>query len=153
MPLPLTLRQQLVQAKTDDAAGHLKLNADDAFMRVVYSAVVNRSVTDVQPGDLVDGGQDKQIDVVSIVEMDDEAVVHILGIKNEKSFQSNILIQMRNGLDWIFGKSMSDVKSLSNNPFKQRIEDVRALMKELFPSNMVIKVKYVTNGSTKECSR
>lgn len=152
MAAPLSLRQQLIQSRIEEAADQLSLKPDDAFMRVVYSAVLNRSITDVQSGDLVDGGQDKQIDVISISTTEDEAVIHILCIKNEKSFQSNVLIQLRNGLDWIFAKSMKDVKGLSNGPFKERIENVRDLMKEFFPSNISVKVRYVTNGDTDNIS-
>ena len=152
MAMPLSLRQQLIQSRTEDAAEHLKVKHDDAFMRVVYSAVMNRSITDVQPGDLVDGGQDKQIDIVSLNTTEDEATIHILCIKNEKSFQSNVLIQLRNGLEWIFGKTMKDVKTLSNGPFKERIENVRDVMKDFFPSNITVKAKYVTNASTHNLS-
>jgi hypothetical protein len=64
----MDLRQQIIQDRTDALAAHLGINADLAFLRLTHSLITGKSVHLFDPGDLVDGGQDKQIDVISIEE-------------------------------------------------------------------------------------
>jgi hypothetical protein len=98
------------------------------------------------------GGQDKQIDTISIVQDDEEALIYIINGKNTDSFSSNALIQMRNGLDWIFNKPKADVQTLTNSKFKDRINDLRSVLNGLGYSNVSINVAFVCNGLSSEIS-
>ncbi len=98
----MNLRQQIINEKTEAVAKRFGVAADEAFLRLAQSLVVGQGLHSFDPDDIVDGGQDKQIDVVTIVEEDDAADVYILQTKNTRSFSSNALIQLHNGLRWIF---------------------------------------------------
>ena len=64
----MNLRQQLIKDRVDSVAGQLKITVDEAFMRLAHSLVTFKSVLAFEPNDIVDGGQDKQMDVISIEE-------------------------------------------------------------------------------------
>ncbi len=102
--------------------------------------------------DIVDGGQDKQIDAIKIEDSSDEATIYITQIKSEDNFSSNSIIQIRNGLKWIFEKRIADIDQLSNMKFKDRIKDYRKVQSDLGPSNIYIKVAYIINGGASKFS-
>ncbi|MCK4478077.1 AIPR family protein [Candidatus Bathyarchaeota archaeon] len=142
----MNLRQQIIQ---DHIAKTTKLlNAEEnlAFLRFAHSLITGISVHSFDLDDFVDGGQDKQIDIITIDEAGDRADVYILQVKNTDSFSSNALIQIRNGLNWVFNKTRKDVLTLKNVEFKDKILEYRALQSNLGPSNIRILVGFVTNG-------
>jgi hypothetical protein len=144
----LNLRQQIVQDRVDEVVGLLGVAKDLAFVRFAHSVVVGQSIHAFVHSDLVEGGQDKQIDLITIEEGDGEATVYILSCKNTTSFESNQLIQMRNGLDWLFSKPRADVAGLANVRFRDKILEYRTLQNSLGPSNVTISAGFVTNGIT-----
>ncbi len=148
----MNLKQQIVEQKIEETAVRLGLSENLAFLRFAHSLITGQSIHGFDEADLIDGGQDKQIDVISIETGNDEATVSILQCKNTESFSSNILIQMKNGLSWIFGKPRSDVATLSNTNFKDKINEYRSIQNAFGPSNIHIVVAFVTNGLTSELS-
>lgn len=148
----MTLRQQIVQDHIDKTASKLALNADPAFLVFAHSLFTDRSIHSFDPNDNVDGGQDKQIDAITIEDDSDEATIYITQIKNEESFSSNCIIQIRNGLHWIFEKRQADIDTLSNIKFKDRIKDYRTVQSNLGPSNIYVKVAYITKGLSSKLS-
>lgn len=114
----MNLRQQIIQERVEQTAKNLGFSEDIAFLRFAHSVVTGQSLHAFDLSDLVDGGQDKQIDVITIEQESDEATLYILQAKNTTSFSSNMLIQMHNGLDWIFKKPKLDVSGLTNIAFK-----------------------------------
>ena len=142
----MNLRQQIVQSNIEKTAQHFSLPSDAAFVRLAHSLITDQSVHAFEESDLVDGGQDKQIDVITIVDENDEAFIYILQVKNSQSFESNVLIQMRNGLKWIFTKPRTDVETVSNKAFKDQIFAYRALQSSIGPSNIHVRVVYVSNA-------
>lgn len=142
----MNIRQQITQSNIEKIANNQNIDEDEAFLKFIYSIYTDKSIYSLDSSDdIVDGGEDKQIDVISIEENDGEATVYILQVKNTKSFSSNTIIQIRNGLHWIFNKPRSDVSNLSNKAFKDRILAYRAVQNDLGPSNIHIKVLYATN--------
>jgi hypothetical protein len=148
----MKLRQQIVQDHIDRLAEALSISEDEAFLRFVWSLLTLRSVHLLDPIDLIEGGQDKQIDVMTIDDDQDQAAVYILQAKNTLSFSSNSVIQMRNGLNWIFNKPRADVRALSNNSFKDKILEYRSTQSGIGPSNITITVLFATNGLTETIS-
>ena len=148
----MNLRQQLIKDRTDSLASVLDLSPDKSFMRLVHSIITGQSLHAFDAADLVDGGQDKQIDTITIVQDDDEASVHIISAKNTGTFSSNAIIQMRNGLDWVFNKQKADVQTLTNIKFKDRINDLRSVLNGLGYSNVNITVAFVCNGLSSDIS-
>ena len=53
---------------------------------------------------------------------------------------------MKNGLQWIFTKPRTDINSLSNINFKDQILNYRALQSSIGPSNIHVRVLYITNA-------
>jgi hypothetical protein len=125
---------------------------DMAFLRFAHSVIVGQSIHAFDPSDLVDGGQDKQIDALTIEQSRDEAIVYILQVKNVRTFSSNHLILMRNGLDWIFNKPRAELNSLTNVSFRDKIVEYRSVQGGLGPSNIHITVAFVTNGLKSDLS-
>lgn len=148
----MNLRQQLVEGRVEKVAADFSITNDEAFMRLMLSLVTDQSLYAFDENDLVDGGQDKQIDTISIQQDTDEATIYIIQAKNSDSFSSNALIQMSNGLDWIFNKSRTIVKTLPNKKLKDRIVECRSVISGLGPSNVRIVVAFVTNGLTSTLS-
>lgn len=148
----MNLRQQLIKQRTESLAAGLTLQPDKAFTRLVHSIITGQSVHAFDPADLVDGGQDKQIDTITIIQDDEEASIYILSAKNTDTFSSNAIIQMRNGLDWVFNKPKADVQTLTNIRFKDRVNDLRSVLNGLGYSNVSITVAFVCNGLSSEIS-
>ncbi|MCC6579797.1 MAG: AIPR family protein [Phycisphaeraceae bacterium] len=150
----MSLRQQIITDRIEEIASILKLpNNDAAFLRLSHSIITGQSIHAFDDPDLVDGGQDKQIDTITIEDRDgDEATVYIIQAKNTDSFSSNALIQMRNGLNWIFNKPKSDLQELTNTKFRDKILEYRSIQSGFGPSNIHIVVAFVTNGLSKTIS-
>ena len=70
----------------------------------MYSLVKPAEYEDLELEDIVDGTDDKQIDVISMDERASglEADIFVLQAKNQASFPTNHLTLMGNGLTWIF---------------------------------------------------
>jgi non-homologous end joining protein Ku len=74
----MNLRQQMIQDRAEALAGQLHIDIDAAFMRLVHSLVTGKSTHDFDPNDVVDGGQDKQIDLITIEEDDESTDVYVI---------------------------------------------------------------------------
>ena len=149
----MSLRQEIIEDRIDETAKVLGIvDKDRAFLRLAHSIITGQSIHAFDATDLVDGGQDKQIDIITIEEGDEEATVYIIQAKNTKSFSSNMLIQMRNGLHWIFDKPRADLQELSNSNFRDKILAYRSVQTLHGPSRIRIVVVFVTNGRTSTLS-
>jgi hypothetical protein len=142
------LRQQIVQDHVERTAAMLQVDEDLAFLRFTHSLITGQSVHAFDPDDLAEGGQDKQIDVITIEDGGDRADICILQTKNTDSFSSNALIKLGNGLNWLFRKSRKDIMTLTNIAFRDKILEYRALQSNYGPSNLRILVGFVTTGHT-----
>jgi len=148
----MEIRQQIIQDHIEKIAQLLNINEDRAFLRFGQSLIVGQSIHAFDPSDFVEGGQDKQIDVITIEEGPDRADVYILSFKNTNTFSSNALIQFHNGLKWIFNKRRKDLLALSNIRLKDKITEYRSLQSGFGPSNIRIIAGFITNGFTSELS-
>lgn len=144
----MTLRQQLVADRVANLVTSIGIPQDQAFERFVHSLVTGQSVHSLDPADWVDGSQDKQIDLVSIEEEDDEAEVFIISAKFTESFSSNAIILMRNGLGWMLNRPRAEVATISNEAFRDKILDVRSVVSGIGPSNIRVRCYFATNGLT-----
>jgi hypothetical protein len=149
----MNLRQQIIQDRAEALAGQLQIDIDAAFMRLVHSLVTGKSTHDFDPNDVVDGGQDKQMDLITIEEDDESTDVYVIQSKHTTSFSSNALIQLHNGLSWLFERSRKDIDTLANKALRDKILEYRATLSSLGPSNIRVHVRFVANGSTQELSQ
>jgi hypothetical protein len=121
-------------------------------MRLAFSLVTEKSVHAFDATDVVDGGQDKQMDVFAIEEQADSADVYIVQTKYTDSFSSNALVQLGNGLRWVFQRPRKRLDSLANTALRDKILEYRALQSNLGPSNIRVHVRFVTIGDAKKVS-
>jgi len=148
----MNLRQQIIAERVEELSSVLGISHDEAFMRLAFSLVTGRSVHAFDPNDVVDGGQDKQMDMFIIDEQGDSADVVIIQTKYTAAFSSNVLIQLGNGLKWVFQRPRKDLDQLGNTALRDKILEYRALQSNLGPSNIRVHVVFVTNGDTKTIS-
>jgi hypothetical protein len=148
----MNLRQQIITDHIEKTATKLTLLNDKAFQIFAHSIFTDGSIHSFNPNDDVDGGQDKQMDSITIEDNSDEATVYITQVKNEDSFSSNRIIQMGNGLKWLFEKPSTDIDKLPNVKFKDKIREYRSVQLNIGPANINIKVAYITNGLTSDLS-
>jgi len=149
----MNIRQQIVEDQIEQLNDNLGIgDVNKAFQIFGHSLFIDNSVHSYDSNDDVDGGQDKQIDNITIEQKDGEGTIFITQAKNEDSFSSNSLIQIRNGLNWVFNKKRADVDSLSNVKFKDKIKDCKDLIALIGPSNIEVKVGYITNGLSSNIS-
>ena len=148
-----TLRQQIIAErikKTADLLG--TVNESLAFLRLSHAVITGQSLHEFDDNDLVDGGQDKGIDLITIEEQDGFATVFILQIKHVTTFKSNELIHLKNGLDWLFKKPLNTLKTLKNQRLRDRISDWRNVQLNLGPACISVIVNFITIGDTSEIS-
>ena len=143
---PGTLREQIVEDRVAEVMAALSLPPDDAFARLAHSIITGQSIHAFDQADFVDGGQDKQIDLITIDEKDDEATIHLIQAKGSPTFSSNVLIQMSNGLRWVFQRNKNELQTLTNKRFKDKIRAVRNVQSNVGPSNMHLLVTYACKG-------
>ena len=148
----MTLRQQLIAERVANLETTIGLPKDQAFERFVHSLITGQSVHSLDPADWVDGSQDKQIDLISIEEDNDEAEIFIISAKFTDGFSSNAIILMRNGLHWIFNRARAEVAAVSNEAFRDKILEIRSLQSGIGPSNITVHCFFVTNGLTSTLS-
>lgn len=145
--MTMRIRQQIVEDRIEAINIELGLNnIDKAFQIFSHSLFIDQSIHMYNVNDDVDGGQDKQIDNITIEEKDGEAVIYITQSKNEESFSSNSIIQIKNGLNWILNKKRAEISTLSNQKFKDKILECRSIIGDIGPSNVDIRVAYITNA-------
>ena len=144
----MTLRQQLVADRIANLVTSIGIPQDQAFERFVHSLVTGQSVHSLDPADWVDGTQDKQIDLISIEEDDDEAEIFIISAKFTEGFSSNAIILMRNGLGWMLNRPRTEIATISNEMFRDKIMEVRSVLSGIGPSNVRVRCYFATNGLT-----
>jgi len=149
----MNLRQQIIRDRVENISSQLEADIDYSFLRLAHSLFTNRSLFSFQSADFVDGGQDKQIDVITLEQEANDATIYILQVKNEDGFSSNSLIGMHNGLNWIFSKPRSDVNKLANVKFRDKIMDIRSLQSDIGPSNINVIAGFITYGDTKKIAQ
>lgn len=148
----MTIRQQIVEDHIEKTAKILGASEDNAFLIFSHSLFTDKSIHSFDPSDNVDGGQDKQIDAITVEEINDEAFIHVSQVKNEDNFSSNSVIQIRNGLEWLLLKKNSDVETLTNKKFKDKIKFVREIRSTLGSSNIHFVVRYICKGLSNKAS-
>jgi hypothetical protein len=150
----MSLRLSIINDRLDELSQSSGDTPDMTFMKFVHQTLTNCDYDDLQPEDVVDGGQDKQIDVLSIDEdsVSGTADILILQAKGTESFSSNMLTLMGNGLSWVFEKPRVEYQGLSNLPFVRKIDEVREFRNRSGPSNMRVRVYFVTKGDTNSLS-
>lgn len=129
------------------------INEDYGFMQYINELFYRGSEIDIDDSvidnAIVDGQCDKQIDLIQIEE-DGVVTIRIMQVKKTEGFSSNILVLLKNGLDWIFERDEEEVKRLKNSKFRDRIFEVRDILENNSKSNIYVDVAYITLGNKKD---
>lgn len=126
-------------------------NEDIGLLKFVNELFYNQNNDEIEDSimekSIVDGQSDKQIDIIQI-EDDEVVTIRIMQVKNTKGFESNVVILLKNGLDWIFNRKEEELNKLKNVAFKDRVLEVRDLVFSNNKKNVYIDVAYITLGNT-----
>lgn len=146
------LKQQLIHNYTEDIASNHGVSKEVAFVMYGHSLIMNQGPASFDMNDLVDGGQDKQIDAFTIEESDSKADVYITQVTTATSFSSTKLVQLGNGLRWVLEASRSEINKLPNVDLRDKIIHFREIQTDIGPSNISIHVSFVANGESDSAS-
>lgn len=148
-----TLRKQMLEDRIKHVANLLDISEDQAFMRVSYALILNASYDDANYSmDVVDGGDDKQIDIVRIDESSDNAIIHFIQVKNSSKYKGTTVVQMRDGLEWALRSPEHKYEQITNNDLVLKINAIRELSGRLGMRRLDICVHYVAKGDTSNLS-
>lgn len=150
----IKIRQTWIEEEAERCAKELGESPDIGFLYLAGSLLLDCAPTDIEEEDIVDGGQDKQIDLIHIEDDSEKghADITIIQAKKTEGFKSNIAIQIRNGLDWIFERTKAELKGIKNPAFQTKIQEIRALRTDYGASNLAVRVYHVTNGDKSSLS-
>jgi len=150
----IKIRQTWIGEETDAIASDMNVSNDDAFMLLSGSILLDCPADEIIAEDIVDGGQDKQIDFIHIEDDQDKgyASIIIAQCKNGNGFSSNIAIQIKNGLDWVFEVPKSEIENIPNTTFKQKIFEIRELRQAYGPANIDVSVYHISKGDKSQLS-
>ncbi|MEO9964490.1 MAG: AIPR family protein [Reichenbachiella sp.] len=146
----IKIRQTWLDEIIDDISPEFQ-DSDNAFQALATSLILDIDINGIDPADIiVDGSQDKQIDIIRINENSEEgyAVVDIIQAKNSTGFSSNVIIQIRNGLDWIFERPKEEYRKIDNEDFVTKIDEIRELRMTHGPSNIEVNAFFTTKGDS-----
>ena len=151
----MPLRLSIVNDRIDDCLASSGDKPDMAFTKLANGIIRGCDYDDLQPEDIVDGGEDKQIDILSIEEDPTTGVADlwVMQMKNSESFSSTALTLLGNGLSWVFEKKKAQYQSLRNIPLVRKIDEIREFRTRCGPSNLRVRVFFVTKGNTKKLSK
>ncbi|MAR92740.1 MAG: hypothetical protein CML06_17940 [Pseudomonadales bacterium] len=150
----IKIRQTWIEEETEVVAKDLKVSDDEAFLYLSISNLLECSVDDIAPEDIVDGGHDKQIDFIHIEDdtSNGNAEITIAQCKNSNGFGSTTVVQMKNGLDWIFEVPKKQLSELKNQDFVNKIIEIRELRQAYGAGNLNVSVYHITNGDKTQLS-
>lgn len=150
----MSLRLGVIKTRVESMAKDLGIPIDKAFLRLAHTLLTGQSISAFGPDDLVDGGQDKQGDVITIDRSSEKkATVYIISGKYQDSFESNALVRFGNGLRWVLVRPPSEFGKIDNVALKDKIGEVRDLMNEIGPSNISISAAFCSLGDSAKISK
>lgn len=151
----IKIRQTWVEEEAESYSTIAENFGTDGFLLLGAALLLGCPVDEIDPEDIVDGGEDKQIDFIHIEDDQQKGHAEILiaQSKSTKGFSSNTVVQIKNGLDWIFERPKSEVISIANNNFKQKILEIRELRRDYGASNIRVSVFHITNGDKSTLSK
>lgn len=150
----IKIRQTWIEEEAERCAKELGESSDIGFLYLASSLLLDCAPTDIEEEDIVDGGQDKQIDLIHIEDNPEKghADITIIQAKKTDGFSSNIAIQIRNGLDWIFERPKAELNGIKNHALKAKVLEARTLRTDYGASNLAVRVYHVTNGDKSSLS-
>jgi len=150
-----SLKKALIVDELDIFSEETGLSEDDAFMHWFYNLLNDQSDDQRIPEDeLVDGEQEKQVDIFSlnIDESPNEVMIDLIQVKNATGFSSNVVSLMQSGLQLIFKLPRRQVKQNGNKLLVQKILEARQAIRDYGPSSVSVRCLFVTKGDETDIS-
>jgi hypothetical protein len=149
----LKIRQTWIEEHIEEIESNFK-SKDEAFLFLAASLIFDLDIESIDPEDIIEGSGDKQLDIIKITDNTEqsEAEIDIIQVKNNTGFSSNTVIQISNGLKWLFEKKKADYLKLKNAELIEKIKEIRELRKTYGASNLSVNVFYVTKGDVMQLS-
>ena len=143
----LQQKKQIIDDQISEIEKSMGISTDVAFSRYVYSVLFQTEFDDSGfDSDSVDGSDDRQFDLIHIEEDDGQATVHLVQVKNS-GFKGTSILQMREGLDWIFKYPEEEYKTLTNEDLVIKIGEIRDLIRGPFGKRKLnVKIYYAANS-------
>ncbi len=100
-----------------------------AFQYLCHSITCDVDENDINIEDIIDGGDEEGVDIISSEENNNEITINILNCKSSLSdnFSANDLTQLKTGLQYIFEEPTSVVSKISNIRLKNKIDFIRTI--------------------------
>jgi len=147
------LRKQMLEDRIRKISTDLGIPEDKAFMRLTYELLFDTQYDDPDyDTDLVDGGGDKQIDIIRIEESQGQATIHLVQVKNSGTYAGKVVVQMRDALSWIFERPEEQYSKITNKDFVLKISEIRELSGRLGLRNLSVFIHYVAKGDANRLS-
>lgn len=148
------LQRAIVREKIDHIAESHGLPPDQAHLRLVFALTTGESYGDLDPEDIVDGGGDRQLDIVTIDDSSDDHLVTVTVIQASvaESMSSNKLQLMGGGLDWLLAEPKDRYLTLTNVALREKIKDFRSVRREVGAHNVAINCYFATLGDAEDLS-
>ena len=147
-------RTWLTEEIDDVMVEYAYASADDAFEALTAGLVFGIDYDAILPDEIVDGPQDKHVDIIRIDEDPSRgtARIGIIQAKRVPGFSSNSVVYLKNGLGWLFERPKADYEKLRNQPLINKIGEVHDLLHQYGPSNVEVTVCFATLGDVQDLS-
>lgn len=150
----LSIKQQIIDDRINDIAEFYNLSKEEAFSKFCYSIFTNTDFDNNNYDfDDIDGSHEHQIDLINIIKDPlGSATINIFQFKYKTSFESNIVKQMKYGIEFVLNVPKKDIITNPNKSFVDKIMETRDVRKEICDINTVINIYYITIGDEKKVS-
>ncbi len=140
------IRRTYVQDRIKKISEELKVPESEAFLRFCYSSLFDQDIDDIDDEDIIEGEQEKQIDIIHIDETEDFCDISIIQTTVDEGFKSNKLIALKNGLRWIFQTKKEEYSKIKNQKLVAKINEIREIQSRKGMANMNLNVYFISLG-------
>ncbi|MDO8609079.1 MAG: AIPR family protein [bacterium] len=141
-----SISRNFLNVKIENLARFLSISNEKSFNFLALALILGLDENNIDEEMIIDGEGDKQIDAIYISQKGNKKIIDLVQLKKASGFSSNIVIQIGNGLNWVFEKNGKDVGKLKNFKFRDKINEIR----DGWDENMTVNVYYCALGDESE---
>lgn len=148
-----SVRKVFLDERIDRIAKSQEIDKPTAFLNYIYSVLFNRDIDDIDYEDIIEGSQEKQIDIIHISEENESSVtIDIIQCKYENGFSSNALVNLKNGINWVLKSPEESYSKIKNYSLVAKIKEIRDILQKYYQSNIIINLYFITAGDKNSIS-
>jgi hypothetical protein len=143
----LTVDRTLVRERLTKLATQLDESADRAFLFLLYGLKTGLGYDTLDEEDITDGGDDFEMDVVSIDDATDPDTLSVVVVAatTSESHSTTELTRLSAGLEYLLARPKNEWSKLPNEKLRERIRDFREAW-GTFPGTVRVDVLFATLG-------